>query len=124
MFLAMAFLLCLQLKVKVWSFQGKSVSSVNDESMRERGGAGVNDLKLSQEAQGAIVLLRQKYQRGVYRVIRDPEGVISFWAIEGLEQNPFSLQFANRGRISSNIADMPADFVRAFINFVRKTVRK
>jgi hypothetical protein len=124
MFLAMAFLLCLQLKVKVWSFQGKSVSSVNDESMRERGGAGVNDLKLSQEAQGAIVLLRQKYQRGVYRVIRDPEGVISFWAIEGLEQNPFSLQFANRGRISSNVADMPADFVRAFINFVRKTVRK
>jgi glucokinase len=81
-------------------------------------------MKLSHEAQGAIVLLRQKYQRGVYRVIRDPEGVISFWSIEGLEQNPFSLQFANRGRISSNIADMPADFVRVFIDYVRKTLKK
>ena len=84
----------------------------------------MNDLKLNHEAQSAIVLLRQKYQRGVYRVIRDPEGVVSFWAIEGLEGNPFSLQFANRGRISSNVADMPADFVRAFINFVRKTLRR
>jgi hypothetical protein len=84
----------------------------------------VSDLKLSHEAQGAIVLLRQKYQSGAYRVIRDPEGVISLWSIEGLERHPFSLQFANRGRISSNIADMPDDFVRVFIEYVRKTLRR
>jgi glucokinase len=84
----------------------------------------VNDQKLNHEAQSATVMLRQKYQRGVYRVIRDPEGVISFWSIEGLEQNPFSLQFANRGRISSNIADMPDEFVRVFIDYVRKTLKK
>jgi hypothetical protein len=84
----------------------------------------VNDQKLNHEAQSAIVLLRQKYQRGVYRVIRDPEGVISFWSIEGLEQNPFSLHFANRGRISGNIADMPDEFVRVFIDYVRKTIKR
>jgi len=84
----------------------------------------VDDLKLSHEAQSAIVVLRQKYPRGVYRVIRDPEGVISFWSVEGLEQAPFSLQFANRGRISSNISDMPADFVRVFIDYVRKTLKR
>ena len=84
----------------------------------------MSDVKLYQEAKNSVAVLRQKYQRGVYRVIRDPEGVVSFWSVEGLEQNPFSLQFANRGRISGNIADMPDEFVRVFIDFVRKTLRR
>lgn len=84
----------------------------------------MSDAKLYQEAKNSVAVLRQKYQRGVYRVIRDPEGVVSFWSVEGLEQNPFSLQFANRGRISGNIADMPDEFVRVFIDFVRKTLRR
>jgi hypothetical protein len=53
-------------------------------------------------------------------VIRDPEGVISLWTIEGYERDPFSVSFADRGRISGNIEDMSPEFVRALIEFVRK----
>jgi len=84
----------------------------------------VSDVRLYQEAKSSVALLRQKYQRGVYRVIRDPEGIITFWTIEGLELNPFALQFANRGRITSNIEDMPSEFVRVFIDYVRKTSKR
>ena len=84
----------------------------------------MSDVNLKNQAKSSVILLRQMYQRGSYRVIRDPEGVISLWAIEGFEKEPFSLQFANRGRISGNIEDMPAEFVRAFIEYVRKIPKR
>jgi len=84
----------------------------------------MNDASLYNQGRNSIAVLRQKYQRGAYRVIRDPEGVMSLWAIEGLENARFSMQFANRGRISANIEDMPAEFVRAFIEYVGSTVKR
>jgi hypothetical protein len=78
------------------------------------------DMNLYNQGKGAVVQLVRRYQRGSYRVIRDPEGVISLWAIEGSERSPFSVSFADRGRISGNIEDMSSEFVRAFIEYVRK----
>jgi hypothetical protein len=78
------------------------------------------DVSLYNQGKGALAQLVRLYQRGSYRVIRDPEGVISLWVIEGYERDPFSVSFADRGRISGNIEDMSPEFVRAFIEFVRK----
>jgi len=91
---------------------------------RKEGCETMNDANLLNQANNTVVMLRQLYQRGAYRVIRDPDGVITLWAIEGLERDPFSIQFANRGRISYNIGDMPPEFVRSFIDYVKKTVKR
>ncbi|QEM69375.1 hypothetical protein FO488_15245 [Geobacter sp. FeAm09] len=79
------------------------------------------DVHLYNQGKNALALLVHRYrQRGSYRIIRDPEGVISLWAIEGYERSPFSVSFADRGRISGNMEDMSPEFVRAFIEYVRK----
>jgi len=78
------------------------------------------DVNLYNQGKGALAQLVRLYQRGSYRVIRDPEGAISLWAIEGYERGPFSVSFADRGRISGNMEDMTPEFVRAFIEYVRK----
>ncbi len=80
----------------------------------------MKDVNLYNQGKGALAQLARLYQRGSYRVIRDPEGIISLWAIEGNERGPFSVSFADRGRISGNIEDMSPEFVRAFIEYVRK----
>ncbi|MDR3580725.1 MAG: hypothetical protein P4L44_12265 [Oryzomonas sp.] len=79
------------------------------------------DMNLYSQGKDAVIQLVRLYQRGSYRVIRDPEGAISLWAIEGFERSPFSVSFADRGRISGNIEEMSPEFVRAFIEFVRRT---
>ncbi|KAB0667624.1 hypothetical protein F6V25_02720 [Oryzomonas japonica] len=79
------------------------------------------DVNLYNQGKNALMLLVRLYrQRGSYRIIRDPEGVISLWAIEGAERTPFSVSFADRGRISGNLEDMSPEFVRSFIAYVRK----
>jgi hypothetical protein len=75
---------------------------------------------LYNQGKNAVAILMRSRRHGSYHVIRDPEGVFSLWAIEGCEREPFSLSFANRGRISSNIEDMPPEFVRGFVDYVRK----
>lgn len=79
------------------------------------------DVNLYNLGKAALAQLVRLYRCGSYRVIRDPEGVISLWAIEGYERAPFSVSFADRGRISGNIEDMSPEFVRAFVEYVRKT---
>jgi hypothetical protein len=79
------------------------------------------DVNLYNQGKGAVAQLMRLHQRGSYRVIRDPEGVIGLWAIEGNERCPFSASFADRGRISGNIEDMSPEFVRAFIEYVKRT---
>ena len=81
----------------------------------------MKDVNLYNQGKGAVIHLKRLYQRGSFRVIRDPEGIISLWAIEGTEKGQFSVSFADRGRISGNIEDMSPEFVRAFIEYVRKT---
>jgi hypothetical protein len=70
----------------------------------------------------AVALLAKNCQRGSVHAVRDPDGVVSLWAIEGEERGPFRITFANRGRISGKIEDMPPEFVKAFVEFVERTV--
>jgi hypothetical protein len=72
----------------------------------------------------ALAHLARSRQRGSYHVIRDPDGVISIWAIEGEENGPFRISFANRGRVSGNIEDMPPEFVKSFVDYVQKVIVK
>jgi len=69
----------------------------------------------------AVAQLVRLYQRGSYRVIRDPEGAVSLWAMEGCERGPFTISFADRGRVSGDMEAMSPEFVKAFIEYVRKT---
>ena len=60
----------------------------------------------------------------MYHVIRDPDGVISVWSIEGEERGPFRISFANRGRVTGNLDDMPPEFVKSFVDYVQITILK
>jgi hypothetical protein len=82
------------------------------------------DTALYNLGKNAMVLLARSLQRGSYRVIKDPDGVISVWSIEGEERNPLRMSFANKGRVSGNIEDMPPDFVKSFVEYVQKTILK
>jgi hypothetical protein len=75
------------------------------------------------QATAAVEALRRHYRKGAYRVIRDPEGVISLWAIEGNPNDPFSLSFVNRGRVYHQIEDVPEEMLKSFLEYVSKTVR-
>lgn len=74
-------------------------------------------------AKSAAALLMRNYRHGAYRVIRDPEGVVSLWAIEGNPHAPFSISFVDKGRIYNNIDDVPDYVLKLFVEYVRKTVR-
>lgn len=82
------------------------------------------DIALYNLGKNAIMTLAKNRQRGSYHVIRDPDGVISMWGIEGEERGPFRISFANKGRISGDIEDMPPEFVKAFVDYVQKTIVK
>jgi hypothetical protein len=82
------------------------------------------DTALYNLGKSAIALLAKNRQRGSYHVIRDPDGVISMWGIEGEESGPFRISFANKWRISGDIEDMPPEFVRSFVDYVHKTILK
>jgi hypothetical protein len=71
----------------------------------------------------AVVLLMRHYRQGAYRVIRDPEGIISLWVIEGSSNAPFSISFANKGRVYNKIEDVPDDLLKSFLEYVRNNVR-
>jgi hypothetical protein len=78
---------------------------------------------LYSQAKVAAESLMRRYRKGAYRVIRDPEGVISLWAIEGNPIDPFSLSFVDRGRVYNKIEEVPDDMLKSFLEYVRKTVR-
>ena len=82
------------------------------------------DIALYNIGKNAVALFAQNQQRGSYRVIKDPDGVISTWSIEGDERGPFRISFAYRGRVSGNIEDMPPEFVKSFVEYVQRTVLK
>jgi hypothetical protein len=60
------------------------------------------------------------YRHGAYRVIRDPEGIVTLWEIEGSPNAPFSISFANKGRVYNKIEDVPDDLLKSFLEYVRK----
>lgn len=80
------------------------------------------DVALYNQGKNAIMMLARSRQRGSYHVIRDPEGVVSMWAIEGEERGPFKISFADKGCITGNIEILSPEFVKAFVAYVGKTV--
>ena len=81
------------------------------------------NMNLYSKAKSAAETLMLHYRKGAYRVIRDPEGVISLWAIEGNPNDPFSLSFVDRGRVYNKIENVPEDMLKSFLEYVSKTVR-
>jgi len=82
------------------------------------------DPVLYRQGISAVAQLKTYYPRGAYRIIRDPEGVISFWAIEGTEKSPFSVSFADQGRFSTGIEQMSPAFVKSFLAYVNSIIRR
>jgi len=63
------------------------------------------------------------YRKGVYRVIRNPEGVVSLWSIESGPNDPFAISFVERGRVYNKIEDVPHDMLKSFLEYVRKAIQ-
>ncbi|NTV51364.1 MAG: hypothetical protein HGA69_00820 [Desulfobulbaceae bacterium] len=82
-----------------------------------------SDFNLYSQAKSAVATLMRHYRYGAYRVIRDPEGVVSLWAIEGSPHAPFSITFVDKGRVYNRIEDVPDSVLKSFLEYVRKTVR-
>jgi len=83
----------------------------------------IRDINLYSKAKSAVETLMRHYRRGAYRAIRDPDGVVSLWAIEGSPNAPFSLSFVDKGRIYYNLGDVPDHVLKSFIEYVQKSVR-
>jgi hypothetical protein len=81
------------------------------------------DSQLHDQARVAVKSLMLHYHYGAYRVIRDPEGAISLWAIEGGPNDPFSISFVDKGRVYYKIEDVPVYVLNSFIEYVQKSVR-
>jgi len=81
------------------------------------------DMNLFRQVNDAVATLLRHYRHGTYRIIIDPEGKVSLWAIEGAPNAPFSLSFTYKGRVYNTLAEVPAPALLSFVEYVRKTVR-
>jgi hypothetical protein len=81
------------------------------------------DAILYSQAKSGVEALMRHYRYGAYRVIRDPEGVVSLWAIEGSPHAPFSITFVDKGRVYNRIEDVPDPVLKSFLEYVRKSIR-
>ena len=81
------------------------------------------DPNLGSQARGAAETLMRHYRFGAYRVIRDPEGVVSLWAIEGSPNAQFSISFVDKGRVYNRLEDLSDNYLKSFVDYVRKSVR-
>ena len=80
-------------------------------------------MDLHTQAKFAAESLMRQYRKGAYRVIRDPVGVISLWAIESTPNDPFTLSFVDKGRVYNKIEYVPDEMLKSFLEYVRNTVR-
>lgn len=80
------------------------------------------NITLYNQAMSAVQSLIRHYRYGAYRVIRDPEGNVSLWAIEGKAQAPFSISFVDRGRVYNTVDDVPQDLLKSFVEYVIKVL--
>jgi hypothetical protein len=81
------------------------------------------DIQLYNQAKSAVVSFILHYRFGAYRVIKDPEGLVSLWAIDGNPKAPFTISFADKGCVYNRIDDVPPDFIKPFIMYVQKIIR-
>ena len=79
-----------------------------------------DDRLLYSQAKNAVATLMRHYRHGAYRVIRNPDGVISLWAIDGGPNDPFSISFVERGRVYNKIEDVPQEMLKSFLKYVSK----
>jgi len=63
---------------------------------------------------------RHVSQRGWYRIIRDPEGVVSVWDILNTQTKPFAITFVDRGHSSHDLERMSPEFVKAMLQCLSK----
>lgn len=77
---------------------------------------------LHAQANNAVAVLIRHYRHGAYRAIRDPDGIVSLWAIEGSPNAPFSISFVDKGRVYYKIEEVPDHVLKSFIEYVRKSV--
>ena len=80
-----------------------------------------SNTEIINQAKSAVALLMRQYRHGLYRIIRDPEGVVSLWAIEGSPNAPFSISFVDKGRVYYRIDELPEYFLKSFTEYVRKS---
>jgi hypothetical protein len=78
---------------------------------------------LDSQAQSAAATLLRHYRRGAYRIIIDPEGKVSLWAIEGNPNAPFSISFTDKGRVYNKLEDVPDHALKAFVDYVKGAFR-
>ncbi|MDD5286425.1 MAG: hypothetical protein PHD54_11250 [Desulfuromonadaceae bacterium] len=82
------------------------------------------DIDLRNQAKYAAATLMRHYRYGSYRIIKDPEGVVSLWAIEGDAKEPFSISFADKGRVYNSIEDLPDGLLKSFLEYVRTSAHR
>ena len=75
------------------------------------------DLNLYRQAKSTVESLMRHYRHGAYRVIRNPEGAVSLWAIESNPNEPFSISFADKGRVYYRVEDVPHDMLKSFVEY-------
>lgn len=78
------------------------------------------DPALYSRARSAVESLARHYRQGAYRIIRDPDGIISLWAIVGSPSAPFSVTFVHKGRVYTRIEDVPPEFLVSFLEYSQK----
>lgn len=81
------------------------------------------DREIKSQVKSAVAILMRHYRKGAYRVIKDPEGVISLWVIESGPNDPFSISFVDKGRVYNKIEDVPGEMLKSFLEYVRKAFR-
>jgi beta-galactosidase GanA len=59
-------------------------------------------------------------QRGLYRIIRDPEGTVSIWDILDTQNKPFTITFVDRGQKSQDLERMSPVFVQGMLQCLGK----
>ncbi|NTV48458.1 MAG: hypothetical protein HGB32_09880 [Geobacteraceae bacterium] len=79
--------------------------------------------EITASAKLAVQILMRHYKHGAYRVIKDPEGVISLWAVESNPNEPFSISFVDKGRVYYKIEDVPDSMLKSFTRHVQLTIK-
>jgi hypothetical protein len=81
------------------------------------------DSNFFNQAKSAVESIRIQHKFGAFRVIRDPEGSISFWSIESSPREPFSISFADKGRVYNRIEELPQDYLVSLLEYLKKTIK-
>jgi hypothetical protein len=80
------------------------------------------DPSLFNQAKTAVESIRRQHPYGAFRV-KDPEGSIYLWAIESSPREQFSISFVDKGRVYSRVEELPQDFLKSFLEYVRKNAQ-